>query len=318
MGERMRAGLPPVSGLLAGLLAGLLLAGCGEYVAYEAGPIAVEPGAGADVLDEETRAAFAAAERLDHIAWEGLLVRFVRDSDDGLQTFVDYDGLADSPEARFSLVQYLGVLDLIDPSQLADPAERLAFWINAYNANVLWGVLQAYGGDPAYSVSQTGFAFFKVAAYRVGGAVLSLDQIEQGIIRGDFAHASVTEADAETRAQIEAWHGEVFPDGPADARIHVALNCASLGCPDLLPTAYRAAELEAQLDGAARRFVANPVKGAGPDGVSALLVDFYPQDFVAEFGDWQGFVEAHRAADAPTVDFGSTIEYDWTLNILPE
>jgi len=295
-----------------------LLAGCGDYVAYEAGPIAVNPGAGADVLDEEVRAAFEAARRLDHIALEGLLVRFVRDTDDARQTLVDYDGLAASPEAVFTLQQYLGVLDLIDPAQLVDPEERLAYWINAYNANALWGVLQSYGGEAGYSVSQTGFAFFKVAAYRVGGAVLSLDQIEQGVIRGDFEHPSVTEADAETRGRIIEWHGQVFPDGPVDARIHVALNCASLGCPDLLRSAFRAAELEAQLDEASRRFVNNPVKGAGPDGVSALLVDFYPQDFVARFGGWQGFVDAYRDADAPAVDVGSTIEYDWTLNILTE
>lgn len=295
--------------------------GCGEYVAYEAGPIAVTPGAGADALAEEVRAAFETAERLDHIALEGLLTRFVSDGPEGLQSFVDYDGLDGSPEAVFALQQYLGVLDLIDPAQLADPAERLAFWINAYNANVLWGVVQTYGGEADYSVSQTGFAFFKVAAYRVGGAVLSLDQIEQGIIRGDFDHPSVAEADSETRAQIVEWHGQVFPDGPVDARIHVALNCASLGCPDLLPDAphaFRAETLDAQLDAAARRFVNNPVKGAGPDGVSALLVEFYPGDFEAAYGGWRGFVEAFRDADAPAVDFGSVIEYDWTLNILPE
>lgn len=303
---------------LAALAMAVGLVGCGDYVAYEEQPVAVAPGSGADALDEEVRAAFEAAERLDHIALEGLLVRFVSESADGRQTFVDYDGLRDSPEAVFALQQYLGVLDLIDPTQLADSAERLAYWINAYNANVLWGVLQAYGGMAGYSVSQTGFAFFKLPVYRVGGAVLSLDQIEQGVIRGDFGHVSVTEADGETAEKIRTWHGQVFPDGAVDARIHVALNCASLGCPDLLRGALRAETLEAQLDGAARRFVGNPVKGAGPDGVSALLVDFYPQDFEAQYGGWRGFVEAHRDADAPAVDYGRTIEYDWTLNILPE
>lgn len=300
----------------------MTLAACGDYVAYDDGPISAAPSsAGADSLDEETRRAFESAERLDHVALEGVLSRFVSESADGLQTYVDYDALAASPEARVQLQQTLAIFDLIEPAQLADPAERLAFWINAYNASVVWGVVQTYGGDAGYSVSQSGFGFFKIMAYRVAGAVLSLDQIEQGVIRGDLDHPSVTEADAALRARIAEWHEQVFPEGPVDARIHVALNCASLGCPDLPPAspfAYRAATLDAQLDAASRRFVNNPVKGAGPGGVSALLVEFYPQDFEAGYGGWRGFVEAFRDADAPTVAWDRVIEYDWTLNIAPE
>lgn len=302
------------------LLALLTVAGCGDYVAYEDGPPATGPvGDGAGALDDETRAAFAEAERLDHVGLEGLLSRHVSESSDGLQTFVDYDGIAASPEARYQLAQYLGVIDLIDPAQLADADERLAFWINAYNANVIAGVLASYAGDATYSVSATDFVFFKAQSYRVAGAVLSLDAIEQGVIRGQLDHAAVTAADSETQSKIAEWHRQIFDGVPADARIHVALNCASLGCPDLpasSPFAYTGSDLDAQLDRASARFVNNPVKGAGPDGVSALLVQFYPGDFEPEYGGWEGFVRAY-ADDPDAIAYGRVIEYDWTLNIAP-
>lgn len=297
----------------------LFALGCGEYVAYEDGPPTTGPiGDGAGVLDDTTRDAFAGATRLDHLAFEGLLSRFVSEGADGRQTFVDYAGLAASPEARYALAQYLGVLDLVDPAQLADGDERLAYWINAYNANVIAGVLATWGGDPGYSVADADFVFFKNPAYRVAGALLSLDQIEQGVIRGQLDHAAVTAADSTLRAQIAAWHMQIGAD-PVDARIHVALNCASLGCPDLpasSPFAYTGPDLDAQLDRAARRFVQNPVKGAGPNGVSALLVQFYPGDFEAEYGGWQGFVRAF-ASDPDAVAYDRVIAYDWTLNIKP-
>lgn len=297
----------------------LLALGCGEYVAYEDGPPVTGPiGDGAGVLDEATRDAFANASRLDHLAFEGLLSRFVTESADGRQTTVDYAGLAASPEARYALAQYLGVLDLVDPANLADGDERLAYWINAYNANVIAGVLATWGGDPGYSVSDADFVFFKNPAYRVAGALLSLDQIEQGVIRGQLDHAAVTAADSALRARIAEWHQQIGAD-PVDARIHVALNCASLGCPDLpaaSPFAYTGPGLAEELDRAARRFIDNPVKGAGPDGVSALLVQFYPGDFEAEYGGWQGFVRAF-ASDPDAVAYDRVIEYDWTLNVTP-
>lgn len=302
------------------LLTPALITACGDYVAYEDGPPVTAPiGDGAGVLDDATRAAFEAATRLDHLGFEGLLSRFVTESPDSRQTYVDYDALAASPEARYQLAQYLGIIDLIDPARLADGPERLAYWINAYNAHVIAGVLATYAGDPTYSVSAADFIFFKNPVYRAAGAVLSLDQIEQGIIRGQLDHTSVTAADSTLRARIAEWHTQIAAAAPVDARIHVALNCASLGCPDLpaaSPFAYTGPDLDAQLDRAARRFINNPTKGAGPTGVSALLVQFYPADFEPEYGDWQGFVRAFSTAP-DAVAYDRVINYDWTLNITP-
>ncbi|MCA9538485.1 MAG: DUF547 domain-containing protein [Myxococcales bacterium] len=297
------------------------LAGCGDYVAYGDGSGPAAPDSqGADVLDEDAARMLADADRLDHLRFEALMARIVHRSDDGLFTLIDYDGLAGTMSARDELATYLGELDLVTPDQLADRDERLAYWINAYNANVIFGIIESYGGDHGYSVQDRGFLFFKTPAYRVAGETLSLDQIEHGIIRGAEDHEAFQGASAELQSKMRRWHEQLFADGPVDARIHMALNCASLGCPNLpglAPYAYHAALLDAQLDAAARNFVNNPRKGAGPDGVSTLLTVFYPGDFEAEYGGWRGFVEMFHA-NPSTVNFSAFIQYDWTLNITTE
>lgn len=293
------------------------LAGCGDWVEYD--PEA-RPGSGGEPaaptqVDEAFAKLYEGATRLDHVLFESVLGRYVVEQ--GQATYVDYDGLAASTEGSFLLSQYVASVDLVDPTLLESHEEKLAYWINAYNALVLSGVLEIYGGDAGYSVSDDLFAFFSKRGFRAAGRVLSLDELEHVIIRGDTEHASALGLTEAERTDLLSLHADLWGDRPLDPRIHVAVNCASLGCPDLGRAAFRADALEDQLAAATARFLANPEKGAGPDGISSLF-DWFAQDFSA--GDYEGaedFIQRWRGEGLDDVDTGRFLSYDWSLNIAP-
>jgi len=286
-----------------------LLGGCGTWVKY---PDDLEHGGVSELPD------FPEVDRCVHLLWDALLGEHVETSAEGVYVLVDYDGLAEEGEASFLLHQYVAMVNTVDPAGLIDERERLAYWINGYNAAVVLGVVQQYGGDHGFSVLDSGI-FFDDPIYGFGGQLLSLNQVEQGVLRGDWDHPSVSSADADVRAYLEAAHADVFPDGNVDSRIHVALNCASLGCPNLRPSApyaYRPEVLDEQLDEMSVAFANNDVKGAGPDGISRLF-DWYGEDFVAEFGSVEAFIETYRDGGAGDVALDSYLTYDWSLNVTP-
>jgi hypothetical protein len=151
----------------------------------------------------------------------------------------------------------------------------------------------------------------------ISGVRLTLDQLEHAIIRGDFAREGLLEADSQTLGRIRFMHEALRSAGPLDARIHMALNCAALSCPNLQPSAYLGPQLDAQLDDAAQAFLDNPDKGAGPDGISALFrPDWFEGDFVASSGSVSAFITQLRPEGLSGVDVDSFLNYDWTLNAL--
>lgn len=291
----------------------LLLSACGDSYsgplpnAADAGPpLNLEP------LGDDAFGALVALPRLDHIVFAGLVDRFKITQGD--QTLIDYAAWAASGEATILFDQYVGVLARVDPTALADRAEKMAFWFNAYNALTIAGVLADFGGDAEWSVSDDDFAFFKARSYVVGGQQLSLDALENGVLRGDEGHASVVALPADVKAQVLAWHADLWGDGPIDPRLHVAINCASLGCPNLF-TAFRAATLEADLTRAARSFLGSVRKGAGPNGVSQLFT-WFEVDF--NTGDYTGpadFITRWRDGGTEGVELGTSLDYSWRLNL---
>lgn len=305
-------------GLYAGVFGALCLTGCGDWVEYdEAARPAGETPPPPAAVDESFKEAFEEATTLDHLLFEGILARYVSTSEDEQFTYVDYDAIRGSGEASFMLSQYVATLDLVQPSQLESHEEKLAFWINAYNALVLKGVLDTYEGDASYSVSDELFVFFSKRVFRVAGVVMSLDELEHVVIRGDEGHSSAEALTADEKTALLAFHEDLWGDRPLDPRIHVAVNCASLGCPNLAPEAFRAADLEAQLAARAATFLASPSKGAGPDGVSSLF-DWFAADFST--GDYSGpadFIDRWRDGGAEGVSVDQFLPYDWSLNIKP-
>jgi hypothetical protein len=158
------------------------------------------------------------AEGADHAVWDRLLRSYVVDGR------VDYLGLQ---QERQALHDYVASLATVRPEQLTTPQEQLAFWINAYNACVVKGVLDHY---PVASVRDIR-RFFDGIRYEVAGEMMTLNEIEgRGRALGDW-------------------------------RIHAALVCAASSCPPLRADAYHPERLEAQLVDQTARFLADSERG---------------------------------------------------------
>jgi uncharacterized membrane protein YdjX (TVP38/TMEM64 family) len=205
---------------------------------------------------------------------------------------VDYAALredADYPRA-------LQALAAVDAGRLGAGPERLAFWINAYNLLALKAVADRY---PLASLRDGGNLLrpiWKRPIGRAAGRERTLDEIEHDILRRDFR----------------------------EPRMHFAIVCASLSCPDLRREPYAAARLEAQLSDATRAFLGNPGKGvqAGPDGRTARVSSIF-RWFAEDFGGPEGVVRFVRATADPALaarlarlDTGGLdyLPYDWSLN----
>ena len=237
------------------------------------------------------------ASRIDHGAWQEILDTYLRPHSSGINRF-DYGALKASAGDTAKLAGYLSYLQELDPRTYSR-REQKAYWFNFYNSLTVKVVADAYPVDSIKKISDSMLGgLIPVGPWgdvraKVCGQDLTLDNIEHGILRPIYR----------------------------DPRIHYGVNCASLGCPNLLETAFTAANTETLLDGAARAYVNHP-RG----------VDFVDDDFIVissiytwfseDFGNSEGNVLKHLAgyADDELADrlknFEGTIDYDydWDLN----
>lgn len=251
--------------------------------------------------------AFAHAFDHTHASWDALLKQQVKVAPHGNASAVDYSALKGS---HVQLKTYLDSLAAVTEQDYASWSreERLAFLINAYNAFTVELVLTAYPG--LASIKDLGSLLrspWKRDFFTLLGRKRSLDDVEHGLIRA--------------------------PGVFDEPRIHVAVVCASIGCPMLRPEAWRADRLSSQLDDAMARFLADRSRNRFDATKGKLYVsrifDWYGKDFEASH---QGFDTlqslfaryADSLADTPAerekirrgqyrLDF---LEYDWRLNDL--
>lgn len=232
----------------------------------------------------------------DHSDWDRLLSAHV------VAGGVDYDGLA---QERERLADYVAALGAVAPETLtAWPREaQLAFWLNAYNAQMLDIVLEhrplkrrglrglVYPGNSVQQIPN----IWKGQKRVIAQVERSLDDIEHGIIRPDF-------------------------DEP---RIHFALVCAAESCPPLRAEAYVGDRLDEQLQAQTQTFLADSARGARIEGegqrvaVSSIFKwfgeDFGGPDGVAAFVAQHGPEELREAIGSGKTPL-SYLSYDWTLN----
>jgi len=218
---------------------------------------------------------------VDHGSWTALLMRYV--DDNGRVAYRDLQA-----KDRATLEQYLATLAQTQISGLSE-AEEKAFWINAYNGMIVYGVLQGYTAESALGRKR----FFSWYSLPIAGEERSPDDIEHKILRNKFH----------------------------DPRIHFALVCASTSCPKLRREAYLAARLDQQLDDAARTFLNDPTRNQIDSRRVALsqIFRWFAEDFVRSAGSVivfvQRFVGAEKSAilDATNGDL-RYLDYNWTLN----
>jgi hypothetical protein len=197
----------------------------------------------------------------------------------------------------------------VDPAHVRTRAERLAFWINVYNALALHGIVAL---DVRGSVWRV-WNFFGRVSYRVGGDLLSLDEIEHGILRGNRRRAwppwpALRAGDPRRALGVD----------PMDPRIHFALNCGAASCPPV--GVYRAATIDADLDLATRNFLnqETTLDASGRVTCSRLL-KWYGGDFGSPAALGQ-FLASHlddgpvkQAIGAGGVPCQAWRDYSWTL-----
>ena len=144
-------------------------------------------------------------------------------------------------------------LRFFDPYALPGRDERLAFWINLYNALVLDGIIN-FSVQNSVTEGRLGvLAFFRKAAYDVGGLTVNLEDIEHGILRANRGHPYIPGPQFASNDPRLDW---VISE--PDVRIHFALNCASRSCPPI--RTYTAEGINTQLDLAGRGFVDTNVR----------------------------------------------------------
>ena len=233
----------------------------------------------------------ALAEDL-HDRWDELLARYLNDHPDGVARF-DYEALRASDADAAALNGYIAVLESARPSAMGED-EAFAYWANLYNAVTVRLIVEEAPERSIREIRPRPWSIgpWSVDRVTVEGDALSLDDIEHDIMRPRYQAALV----------------------------HYAVNCASIGCPDLKATAWRGDGLAEQLDAAARAYVNHP-RGVTVTERGVVVSRIY-RWFREDFGASEGGVIAHLLQYAEP-ELAAAIEadpniagyaYDWTLN----
>ncbi|MEM7741738.1 MAG: DUF547 domain-containing protein [Pseudomonadota bacterium] len=225
---------------------------------------------------------------VNNSAWDAFLDQYIVDVDGA--ALVAYADVTEADHQR--LKDYLAALQAIDPTTLSKD-EAFAYWVNLYNAGTVDVILNHY---PVRSImlllSGVQPGPWKRSIFVVAGQRLTLDQVEHEILRK-------------------------FWDEP---RAHYALNCASIGCPDLARDPYTGETLDAMLTRAARGYINSPRGVRIEDG--KLFASSIFKWFREDFGENDEEVIAHfiQYADPPLAEELSQFSridkdgYDWRLN----
>jgi hypothetical protein len=237
----------------------------------------------------------ASTATIDHSAWERFLRANLVRGRDGINRLA-YGRVTAAD--RSALARYLDALAVVPISRYTRD-EQLAYWVNLYNALTVKVVLAHYPVDSIRDIDISP-GFFADGPWdrklvKIEGEAVSLNDIEHRILR-------------------PIWR---------DPRIHYAVNCASIGCPNLHATAFTAANSDSLLEAAAREYVNSP-RGTLIDGESLTVSKIYAW-FQEDFGNSDRNVIKHLARYAKP-DLAMALrriteiggyQYDWSLNDIP-
>lgn len=223
-----------------------------------------------------------AQQNKTHETWNELLQKHVDSAG-----HVNYQGFIDDKEKFHT---YLCALEQEAPQDDWTEDEKLAYWINAYNAFTVELIIDNY---PVTTIKELGGKLFKVNTawdikfIKIGGETYDLNNIEHGIIRKDF-------------------------DEP---RIHFAVNCASVSCPKLRNEAYVGSKLDEQLSDQVRYFLTNDTKNVLGTEKAKLSKIF--RWFKGDFTKTMSLVEfINQYSDVKLTEETELeyLEYNWNLN----
>jgi len=229
-------------------------------------------------------------EQIDHTTWDALLRKYVDDAGQ-----VNYNAWKKSAGDVAALDRYLNELSRADTKILTSREGSLAFWINAYNAVTLKGILREYPTSSIrnHTAKIYGYNIWHDLLLVVGDSKISLNDIEHKVLRKS---------------------GEM--------RIHFAIVCASHSCPRLLNEAYTAQKLKQQLTTNTRYFFSSPENFRYRNGTFYLssIMKWFSEDFgsnqAAQLRSIAPYLPDRASQQAAAIGSGriSYLDYDWKLN----
>jgi hypothetical protein len=225
---------------------------------------------------------FGNGKPVTHEAWNKLLKKHV-----DKKGFVNYKGFIKDSNA---LNSYLNLLSENAPGASWTKEEKLAFWINAYNAFTVKLITDHY---PVKSIKDIGSKIqipfvntpWQKKFIPMGNKKIKLDDIENNILRKDFE----------------------------EPRIHFAIVCASISCPKLRNEAFEASKIEAQLVDQTKAFLSDPIRNKPAENKISPIFKWFGGDFEKNGNKKIDFINKYSPSkvDESKIDYMS---YDWGLN----
>ena len=213
-------------------------------------------------------------ENFNHSDWNILLQKHVSERGN-----VNYKAFK---KEELKLTSYLNSLSSNYPSETWSNDEKMAYWINAYNAFTIQLIIENYPISSIKDIKNPwGIEFIKL-----GDKTFSLNDIEHEILRK-----------------------------MNDPRIHFGIVCASVSCPKLENTAFEASNLDSKLDSATKEFLADPMRNNLTENsieISKIFKWFY-KDFKNE-GSLIDFLNKYAEITISQNAKKSYKDYDWNLN----
>lgn len=193
---------------------------------------------------------------------------------------VNYQGIKNSPQQLNQLVQLMAEVK----TDKLDKNTFLAFYINAYNVAVIKNVITHYPLKSPLDVK----GFFKETKFKIGGKEVTLDQIENQIIRPKYK----------------------------DARVHFALVCGAKGCPPLISQAYTPSNVQSLLTRQTKLALDNPsfTKVKGNSVQLTEIFNWYKQDFGNSNNEIIEFINKFKTNKLKPNTSISHYTYNWELN----
>lgn len=233
-----------------------------------------------------------------HAAWTSILQNYVSAPDGQGLTHFDYARLSSNAADKAKLASYIQSLSATNAGTLSQN-EAIAFYSNLYNAVTIDLIVQnypvgsirkakTYNGEKVSGIAGP----WKKVKVSVNGQTMSLNDVEHEVLRKQFPSPYV----------------------------HYMVNCASVGCPNLLDTAWEANTLDAARKKAATDYINSPrgVKITPKGLVVSSIFKWFKEDFGGSKANVLKHIRQHANPQlAAAIDSGATItgyDYDWSLN----
>jgi hypothetical protein len=233
------------------------------------------------------------SETLDHSPWTDFLSEYLITNTSSGVNLVRYADVSSADEQ--ALRAYIQYLEGIAVSAL-NRNVQFAYWVNLYNSYTVKLILDHYPVDSIRDINISPGLFnrgpWDAKVVKVEGSEMSLNDIEHRVLR-------------------PIWQ---------DPRIHYVVNCASIGCPNLPPTALTGATVEETLSRSADEYINHPrgVSISGNRMTLSSIYRWYTEDFG---GTEEGVIEhlliyAEPSLETRLREFDGRVryEYDWSLN----